>query len=84
MKLKNIKTLDELQDFVLYGDLNKVPTSLLGPNWSSTNRPEMAEFDDEQMLRVKMAAAIEYFVRVTKGEYVWQSVSKIQQEKSQG
>jgi hypothetical protein len=82
-KLKDIKTLCELQDFVLYGDLDKVPTSLLGPNWNPANRPEINDFDKEQILRVKMAAAIEYFVRVTKGEYVWQNVSKIQKEKSQ-
>lgn len=82
-KLKNIKTLDELQDFILYGDLDKVPISLLGPNWNPANRSEINDFDKEQMLRIKMAAAIEYFVRITKGEYVWQSVSKIQKEKLQ-
>ena len=82
-RLKYITTLEELQDFVLYGDLDKVPISLLGPNWSVANRPEINDFDKEQILRVKMAAAIEYFIKITKGEYVWQNVSKIQAEKSQ-
>lgn len=81
-KLKDIKTLCELQDFILYGDLQKVPISILGPNWAPENRPEMVDFDDEQMLRVKMAAALEYFIKINKGKHEWRSVLKTPTEKS--
>jgi hypothetical protein len=66
MKITEIKTLCKLQDFILYGDLHKVPTSALGSHWDGALNPDIKTFSNEQILRMKVAAAIEIFMKNNK------------------
>lgn len=66
MKVTDIKTLPELQDFILYGDLHKVPMSALGYQWDEALNPDIKTFSNEQIIRAKTAAAIEIFIKNNK------------------
>lgn len=66
MHLKDIKTLPDLQNFIMYGDLHKVPMSVLGSRWDDSLNDDIKDFCIEQVLRTKMAAALEIFMKNNK------------------
>lgn len=55
MNPKTVKSLDELTDFILYGDIHEVPLAIL----KDFSENKMETMDEEQQTRIYIAACIQ-------------------------
>jgi hypothetical protein len=59
MEYKDVKNLKDLKNFILYGDTNKVPMSLLE---NDLTVQELVSFNREQITKADIAATVTWLI----------------------